>query len=123
MRILGIFAHPDDPEFSMAGSAALWSDEGHEVYYCIVTDGSAGSNDPNQDLAELVALRQAEQRAAAVVQGLKEVIFLGYKDGTLQPTLELRRELTRLCGRSSGDSSLPKRSNPPNFPRAASGRI
>jgi LmbE family N-acetylglucosaminyl deacetylase len=96
MRILGIFAHPDDPEFSMAGSAAVWSDQGHEVYYCIVTDGSAGSNDPNQDIAALVTLRQAEQRAAAEVQGVKEVIFLGYKDGTLEPTLELRRELTRL---------------------------
>lgn len=96
MRILGIFAHPDDPEFSMAGSAALWSDEGHEVYYCIITDGSAGSNDPNQDLAELVALRQSEQRAAAVVQGVEEVFFLGYRDGALEPSLELRRELTRL---------------------------
>jgi LmbE family N-acetylglucosaminyl deacetylase len=80
----------------MAGSAALWSDEGHEIYYCIITDGSAGSNDPNQDLAELITLRQAEQRAAAEVQGVKEVLFLGYRDGTLEPTIELRRELTRL---------------------------
>lgn len=96
LRILGIFAHPDDPEFSMGGSAAVWSDQGHEVYYCIVTDGSAGSNDPNQDLVELVKIRQAEQRAAGAAVGLKDVIFLGYRDGTLQPTLELRRELTRL---------------------------
>lgn len=96
MRILGIFAHPDDPEFSMGGSAAIWADQGHEVYYCIVTDGSAGSNDPNQDLAELVTLRQAEQRAAAAILGVKDVIFLGYRDGTMEPTIELRRELTRL---------------------------
>jgi LmbE family N-acetylglucosaminyl deacetylase len=95
-RILGIFAHPDDPEFSMGGSAAVWADQGHEVFLCIVTDGSAGSNDPNQDLAELVRIRQAEQRAAAAVLGIKDVFFLGYRDGTLQPTLELRRELTRL---------------------------
>lgn len=95
-RVLGIFAHPDDPEFSMGGAAAVWSDAGAEVYYCIITDGSAGSNDPNQDLAELIAIRQAEQRAAAAACGVKDVIFLGYKDGTLQPTLELRRELTRL---------------------------
>ncbi|MDZ4721445.1 MAG: PIG-L deacetylase family protein [Roseiflexaceae bacterium] len=96
MRIIGIFAHPDDPEFSMGGSAAIWADQGHEVYYCIITDGSAGSNDPNQDLAELVTLRQAEQRAAAAIVGVKDVIFLGYRDGTLEPTIELRRELTRL---------------------------
>lgn len=96
LRVLGVFAHPDDPEFSMGGSAAVWADQGAEVYYCIVTNGAAGSNDPNQDLAELVKLREAEQRAAAEIQGVKEVLFLGYSDGTLQPTIELRRELTRL---------------------------
>lgn len=96
LRILGIFAHPDDPEFSMGGSAAVWSDQGHEVFYCLVTDGSAGSNDPNQDLAELIKIRQAEQRGAAEILGLKDVIFLGYRDGTLEPTLALRRDLTRL---------------------------
>jgi LmbE family N-acetylglucosaminyl deacetylase len=96
MRILGVFAHPDDPEFSMGGSAAIWADQGHHVYYCIVTDGSSGSNDPNQDLAELVTLRQTEQRAAAAILGVTDVIFLGYRDGTLEPTIALRRELTRL---------------------------
>lgn len=96
LRILGIFAHPDDPEFSMGGSAARWADEGHEVYYCIVTDGSAGSNDPDQDLRELVRIREEEQRAAARVLGVRAVFFLGYRDGVLEPNLELRRELTRL---------------------------
>jgi len=96
MRILAVFAHPDDPEFSLAGSAARWTDEGAQVTYCVVTNGAAGSNDPNQDLDELVQLRQAEQRAAAAVLGIHEVLFLGYADGTLQPTLELRRELTRI---------------------------
>ncbi|MEN9937895.1 MAG: hypothetical protein RLZZ387_4474 [Chloroflexota bacterium] len=96
LRVLGIFAHPDDPEFSMGGSAAVWADAGAEVYYCIITDGSAGSNDPNRDLAELVTTREAEQRAAAAACGVKDVIFLGYRDGTLEPTIELRRALTRL---------------------------
>lgn len=103
MRILGIFAHPDDPEFSMGGSAAYWADQGHEVYYCIVTDGSAGSNDPAQDLRELVRMREQEQRAAAAVVGVTEVFFLGYRDGTLEPTLDLRRELTRLIRRLKPD--------------------
>jgi LmbE family N-acetylglucosaminyl deacetylase len=96
MRILGIFAHPDDPEFSMGGAAAVWSDQGHEVYYCIVTNGAAGSNDPNQNLDELVRMREQEQRAAAREVGVKEVFFLGYADGTLEPTIALRRDLTRL---------------------------
>ena len=96
MHILGVFAHPDDPEFSLGGSAARWADEGAHITYCIVTNGAAGSNNPDQDLAELVRIREAEQRAAAAVLGVKEVLFLGYPDGTLQPTLELRRELTRI---------------------------
>ena len=96
MRILGIFAHPDDSEFMVGGTAARWADEGAEIVYCIVTDGAAGSNDPHQDLAELVRIRKAEQRAAAAVLGVREVLYLDYPDGTLQPTIELRRELTRI---------------------------
>jgi LmbE family N-acetylglucosaminyl deacetylase len=103
MRILGIFAHPDDPEFSMGGSAAVWSDEGHAVYYCIVTNGAAGSNDPNQDLDELVRVREEEQRGAAREVGVKEVFFLGYADGTLEPTIALRRDLTRLIRKLKPD--------------------
>src|SRR5215208_1959529 len=96
LRILGIFAHPDDSEFSCGGSAAVWADAGAQITYVIITNGAAGSNDPNQDLAELVRVREAEQRAACAVLGVQEVIFLGYADGTLQPTIELRRELTRI---------------------------
>jgi LmbE family N-acetylglucosaminyl deacetylase len=96
LRVLGVFAHPDDPEFMCGGSAALWADQGAQITYVIVTNGAAGSNDPNQDLNELVRMREAEQRAACAVLGIQEVIFLGYADGTLQPTLELRRDLTRI---------------------------
>jgi LmbE family N-acetylglucosaminyl deacetylase len=103
LRILGVFAHPDDPEFSCGGSAAVWASQGAQITYVIVTNGAAGSNDPTQDLAALVSLRQAEQRAACAVLGVQEVIFLGYPDGTLQPTLELRRELTRLIRRLKPD--------------------
>jgi LmbE family N-acetylglucosaminyl deacetylase len=96
LRILGIFAHPDDSEFTCGGAAALWADAGAQITYVIITNGAAGSNDPNQDLAELVRIREAEQRAACAVLGIQQVIFLGYADGTLQPTIELRRELTRI---------------------------
>ncbi len=95
-RILVIAAHADDIEFGMAGSVARWTDEGHEVAYCLITDSSAGSNDPNADPHALAELRHAEQIAAAAVVGVSIVHFLGYADGTLEPTLELRRELTRL---------------------------
>ncbi len=95
-RILVIAAHPDDIEFGAAGSIAKWASEGAEITFCLVTDGSAGSNQPDADLAELVRVRQQEQCAAADILGVKNVRFLGYKDGALQPTLELRRDLTRV---------------------------
>lgn len=95
-RVLVIMAHPDDAEFGCAGSVARWVEAGAEVIYCIVTDGAAGDNDPDADLSALAQQRQAEQRAAAEKVGVKEVHFLGYPDGTLQPTLEVRRDLTRI---------------------------
>lgn len=96
LHILVIVAHPDDIEFGLAGSIARWADEGARITYCIVTDGAAGSNDPNADLKALALRRQEEQREAAAIVGVHDVRFLGYKDGTLQPTIELRKELARL---------------------------
>lgn len=95
-RILVFAAHPDDIEFGMAGSVAVWTDAGAHVTYCLVTDGAAGSNEKDADLAGLIAQRQQEQIDAARVVGVNDVIFLGYADGTLTHTLELRRDLTRV---------------------------
>jgi len=96
LRILCIYAHPDDTEFMVGGSVARWADEGAEVTYCIITDGAAGSNTPGEDLRQLVKTREAEERAAAAILGVKDVIFLGYADGMLEPSLQLRRELTKI---------------------------
>lgn len=98
-RAMVIMAHPDDAEFTVAGTVARWTRDGHEVIYVICTDGSRGSNDPNITPASLVAIRKAEQDAAARVLGVKEVVCLGYEDGTLVPTLSLRRDLTRIIRR------------------------
>lgn len=95
-RVLVIAAHPDDIEFGVAGSVAKWTAQGAQVSYVIVTDGSAGSNEPGVDIHELARQREAEQRVAAEVVGVTDVRFLGYRDGTLEPTIALRRELTRI---------------------------
>ena len=96
MRMLVIVAHHDDIEFGVGGSIAKWVESGAEVTYCIVTDGGAGSNDPQTQRAELVERRREEQLRAAEVVGVHDVRFLGYEDGTMQPSLELRRDLTRV---------------------------
>ncbi len=90
-------AHHDDIEFGVAGSVARWiQEEGATVTYVIVTDGGAGSNDPDLTRAALVVMRREEQIEAAAVVGVSDVRFLGYPDGSLQATLELRRDVTRI---------------------------
>ena len=93
---LVIAAHHDDIEFGCAGSVARWVAEGERVVYCIVTDGAAGSNSPEQTRTQLLATRRAEQIAAADVVGVRDVIFLNEPDGHLEATLALRRDLTRV---------------------------
>lgn len=95
-RALIIVAHPDDIEFGAGGTTATWTDAGIAVTYVIVTDGAAGSNDPNVVSSQLIQTRQQEQTEAGSCLGVTDIRFLGYPDGTLQPTLELRRDLTRI---------------------------
>ena len=94
-RVMVITAHPDDAEFTVAGTVARWVREGKTVIYVICTDGSRGSNDPKVRPEQLVTIRRAEQEAAARILGVEEIVYLGYEDGTLQHTLALRRDLTR----------------------------
>jgi len=91
-----IVAHPDDAEFTIAGTVALWTKAGCPVSYVLCTDGNAGSHEPGMTREKLAEIRQNEQRAACEALGVSKVIFLGYEDGQLQPTLELRRDLVRV---------------------------
>ncbi len=93
-RAMFIYAHPDDIEFSVAGTAAIWAKNGCDVVYVVITDGNVGSHVPGQTVEDVATLRRAEQQAAADVVGAR-CVFLGYHDGLLQPTLELRKELVR----------------------------
>ena len=94
-RILCVAAHPDDIDFGCGASVAAWTDQGIEVAYCIITDGDAGGFDPDVPRDRIGAIRRDEQRAAAAVVGVTDVTFLGYFDGRLEVSLELRRDLTR----------------------------
>jgi LmbE family N-acetylglucosaminyl deacetylase len=94
-RAMFIYAHPDDIEFGVAGTAARWAKNGCQVVYVLITDGNVGSHEEGMTAAKLAEIRRAEQTAAADVVGAK-CVFLGYHDGMLQPSLELRKELVRL---------------------------
>jgi LmbE family N-acetylglucosaminyl deacetylase len=94
-RALVVFAHPDDAEFGSSGTVATWTNEGTEVQYVCVTDGSAGSNEPGVVRSELAELRREEQLAACEVLGVSRCEFLGIPDGHVEVTLDLRRAITR----------------------------
>jgi LmbE family N-acetylglucosaminyl deacetylase len=94
-RILVVVAHPDDAEFGCAGSVARWIDDGCEVFYCLLTSGNRGSDDPRMTPERLARIREEEQRLACRTLGVKEAAFLGYPDGELDDTREARRDVVR----------------------------
>jgi LmbE family N-acetylglucosaminyl deacetylase len=105
-RVLCVLAHPDDVDFGSAGTVARWVEEGLEVTYLLVTRGDAGGFD-DTPREQMPVLRETEQRAAAAAVGVKQVEFLdGYHDGTLTPTIELRRDITAAIRRHRPDRVL-----------------
>ena len=100
--VMSIHAHPDDQEFSVAGTLAKWARAGSTIVSVCVTSGGAGSNEytpPDMTRGGLALIREEEQRNACRVLGVAEVLFLRYEDGMLEPSLALRRDLTRLIRR------------------------
>jgi LmbE family N-acetylglucosaminyl deacetylase len=105
-RILVVIAHPDDVDFGAAGSVARWTDAGIDVAYCILTDGEAGGRHTGMGPDELADVRRVEQTNAAKVVGVTDLTFLGYPDGRLVPSIELRRDITRAIRRFRPDRVL-----------------
>lgn len=95
-RALVVVAHPDDCDFGCAATTALWTSKGVDVAYCIVTNGDAGGYDRSIARSRMSEIRQEEQRAAAAEVGVHDVTFLGYPDGKVTPTIDLRRDIARV---------------------------
>jgi LmbE family N-acetylglucosaminyl deacetylase len=98
-----VVAHPDDAEWGCAGTVAKWCADGWEVVYILCTDGGKGSDDFAMTSKKLVEIRTQEQLSVAELLGLHKVVFLGYEDAMLRPTLELRRDITRQIRRYRPD--------------------
>src|SRR3989454_2723480 len=94
-RAMAIYAHPDDAEFGMAGTVAKWAKAGVEFTYCMVTNGASGSQDPDMTRERLRDIRAAEQGEAAKILGVRNVVFLEFEDGYLEPTIDVRRAVAR----------------------------
>ncbi|MFC2019128.1 PIG-L deacetylase family protein [Chloroflexota bacterium] len=96
VQVMVVTPHPDDAEFGVAGTVARWTREGKSVMYVVCTNGDKGSSDINIKPAELAKTREQEQRAAAKLLGVREVVFLGHSDQALEDTPEFRKEIVRL---------------------------
>jgi len=94
-RVMFVAAHPDDPDFLAGGTIARLARDGREVMYVIVTNGNKGSSEPGVTAEQLAPMRAEEQRRAAQVLGVTRVEFLGYEDGEVEDTRELRRDVAR----------------------------
>lgn len=105
-RVLAVMAHPDDVDFGAAGTIKTWTDAGVQVSYCIITDGDAGGFDSDVPRSQIPRIRQAEQRAAGAVLGVTDISFLGYRDGELAVTHDLRRDISRVIRRVRPDRML-----------------
>ena len=96
MKVLVVVAHPDDVDFGSGGTVATWIAEGHEVVYCLVTDGQAGGSDNTVTREQVAQTRRLEQTAAAKILGVTELHWLGFQDGAVVADLNLRREISAI---------------------------
>ena len=94
-EIMIISAHPDDAEFGAAGSVAGWTREGKRVVYVVCTSGDKGSNNPDILPKQLAAIREKEQKDAASVLDVADVVFLRYPDQELEDTAHFRKTIVR----------------------------
>lgn len=94
-RALVIMAHPDDPDFTCSGTAIKMVQQGIKVSYMILTNGDKGNHNPEITRNQLIAMRKIEQRNAAELCGVDEVLFMGEEDGFLRPTRDIRERVTR----------------------------
>ncbi|MGH7687276.1 MAG: PIG-L deacetylase family protein [Candidatus Dormibacteria bacterium] len=95
-RALVVVAHPDDCDFGCAATTAKWSGLGVEMSYCIITNGDAGGSDRSIARTRMAEIRKEEQRAAAAEVGVHDITFLGYPDGKVAATVDLRRDISRV---------------------------
>ena len=93
--VLAIGAHPDDIDFTAAGTVAKCIQGGAKAFYLVATDGGKGSDDPKMTSEKLVAIREEEQKNAAKILGVSEVFFLRYPDTELEVTRELKEQIVR----------------------------
>lgn len=94
--IMVLTPHPDDAEFGVGGTVARWTRAGKQVLYIVCTNGDKGTTERAMQPQHLIKIREEEQKAAATILGVREVVFLGYPDQGLEDTPAFRKQIVRL---------------------------
>lgn len=91
-----MFAHPDDIDFGAARTVARWTAarRGGDLLRGHRRRGRGLDDEPDREA--VAQLRRQEQTQAAAVVGVTRLEFLGYPDCAVEPTLALRRDITRV---------------------------
>ena len=77
MNVLFVGAHPDDIETWAGGTAALYAEQGHNLFFCVATNGNVGSSTLSKE--EIAAVRHKEaENGAKIVDA--ELIWLDFED-------------------------------------------
>src|SRR5262249_56212187 len=110
-EVVAVFgAHPDDLDWACGGTVAVWTRAGKEVYFVLTTSGESGEDHQRELVlppAEIADIRAAEQRLAANILGVKEVLFLGQPEGRVEPRLAFLIPLLTVLRRLHPPISLP----------------
>lgn len=93
--VLVVTPHPDDAEGGAGGTIARWTKQGRKVVLVVCTNGDKGTSDRSVKPEDLARIREEEQRQAAAVLGIAEVVFLRFPDQSLEDCTEFREQLVR----------------------------
>lgn len=90
-RVLAVVAHPDDLEYGASAAIAVWTDAAKVVTYLLVSKGEAGID--GLAPAQCGPIRMQEQIEAARCVGVEVVEFLDHRDGVIEHSIDLRRDI------------------------------
>lgn len=109
LRVIAIFAHPDDAESKMGATAAMMAEMGHEVKFLSLTNGDAGHHEKGGGV--LARIRRAEAQESARRLGIKEYEVFDNHDAELLPDLHIRMDVIRAIRAWNADVVLGLRPN------------
>ena len=109
IRVVAVFAHPDDADSKMSGTAVLLAKMGVAVKFVALTNGDAGHYAEGGGV--LGQRRRAEAQRAAKKYGIDEYVVLNNHDGELLPDLNVRLQVIREIRKWNADVVLGLRPN------------